>query len=301
MELYWGPDQQNRIRGDFIKRAVLRTDLVPIPLTLEADIRLSADSADYLAAGKSIYTYAGDELEILKVDRHRQALALDNSPAGYVRLVAVLKAVAPVAYLRPQAVIKRGAPLSEVYRACGATLRRVEGDVAVPRFICLAGEVPTFHIARALQEAGGVVAWKDRRLVFSALPALWEQRPVESAVEGATEEVRSGFLERHTIPAFYSLTPEGGMVFGDTRKPRAARFHPGADELSLRAMSRCLVLTRVARLRYTLRVAAGDLVQMDTGEKLVAITVATVFQPGADGDEPLQFTKAWLGRLEPPT
>ena len=156
MELYFGENGDQRIRGDFIRRAVLRSDLVPIPLTLEAEIRVGTETAAEFDVGRSITTYDGDELEIIKSEHVQQARMQGDDLSGYVRLIATLKPVTPVAFIKPRAVIKHGASLTEVYRACGATLRGIEGDFPVPRFVCLAGEAHTYHIARALQEAGGV-------------------------------------------------------------------------------------------------------------------------------------------------
>lgn len=298
MELYFGESGDQRVRGDFIRRAVLRSDLVPIPLTLEAEIRVSTDTAQHFAVGRSITTYDGDELEIIKSEHIQQAKMQGDDMPGYVRLIAILKTVAQVSFIKERAVIKNGTTLAAVYRACGATLRGIEGDFAVPRFTCLAGEAHTFHIARALQEAGGVVRWRDGRLAFVGLSALFEQEPTETIVDSASDDVQSGFLERHDIPWFYSLDADGEFVYGNRGKPRAARYQPGANAITLRNMTGCLVLSKVTRLKYTQKVAAGDLVAVVGGEPLVAMTVANVFQPGADGEAPEQFTRVWLGRYE---
>lgn len=298
MELYFGENGDQRIRGDFIRRAVLRSDLVPIPLTLEADIRVDTDTVAEFAEGRSITTYGGDELEIIKSEHIQQARMQGESMAGYVRLVATLKPVTPVAFIKERAVIKHNATLSDIYRACGATLRGIEGDFAVPRFTCLAGEAHTYHIARALQEAGGVVRWRDGKLAFIALGSLFDQEPVEEIVDSASDDVQSGFLERHDIPTFYSVDADGEFVYGNRGKARTARYQPGANAISLRNMTGCLVLTKTTRLKYTQEIAAGDLIGVIGGKPLVAMTVASLFAPSADGGENEQFTRVWLGRWE---
>lgn len=298
MELYFGEDGDQRIRGDFIRRAVLRSDLVPIPLTLEAEIRVETDTAHHFEVGKKVTTYAGDALEIIKSEHIQQARMQDGDLAGSVRFIAILQTVSQVAFIKARAVIKRNASLSEVYRACGATLRGIEGDFAVPRFACLAGEAHTFHISRALQEAGGVVRWRDGGLSFIPLGALFSQEPVDIIVDSSSDDVESGFLERHEIPWFYGLDADGEFVHGNRGKARAARFQPGAGVMTLRNMTECLVLSKVTRLKYTEKVAAGDLIEVIGGEPLVVMTAAVLFAPGADGDEPEQYTRVWLGRLE---
>lgn len=296
MELYFGDNGDLPIRGDFIRRAVLRSDLVPIPLTLEAEIRVGTETAQYFEVGRSITTYSGDQLEIIKSEYIQHARMQGSDLSGHVRLIATLKPVTPVAFIKSRAVIKHGATLAQVYCACGATLRGIEGDFAVPRFVCLAGEAHTYHIARALQEAGGVVRWRNGRLAFIPLGSLFNQTPVETIVDSASDDVESGFLERHDIPWFYSLDADGQFVHGNRTRARTARFQPGANLMTLRNMTGCLVLTKVTRLKYTQKIAAGDLIEVVGGEPLVVMTVANLFSPGSDGDAPEQYTRVWLGR-----
>jgi len=296
MELFLGKDQP--IRGDFVRRAVLRSDLVPVPLTLEADIRADRETADSLAVGRSLTTYLGDELEIIKSEYVPSGKSQGSGEAAFVRLIAVLKPVRAASFIKPTAIIRHRATLAEVYRAAGATLRGIDGDFAVSRFACLAGEVPSYHIARALQEAGGVVRWRRGGLGFVPLPALFRQQPFDTLPAHIGETVSSGFLERHGIPTFYSLDADGGFVFGNRNKPRVMRYQPGATETTLHNMTSCLVLDRTYRYKYAPAVTAGDLFAVEGGSPLVVMTAASVWEAGTDGESPNQYTKLWLGRLE---
>jgi hypothetical protein len=222
-----------------------------------------------------------------------------DSTHALMRVTCALKPVAKTAYVKRQAVIKRDASLSEVYRACGAELASVEGDFQVPRFVCLAGEAPTYHIARALQEAGGVVRWREQKLEFLDNAALFEQDEVENVWSTAAEDVAADLQERHDIPTFYSVDDDGEYVRGDDAKERTQRFQPHANATALRHMTGVLVLRKVARLKYTRAVVAGDLLAIDDGdqEPLVALTVASLFATGTDGAAPTQYTRIWLGGL----
>ncbi|WMC11763.1 hypothetical protein PU634_05190 [Oceanimonas pelagia] len=296
MELLY--DKDKVIRGDLIKRAVLRSDLVPVPLTLEAEIRADREVAQFLEVGQSITTYIGDQLEIIKSEYVPSGKAQGGAEAAFVRLIAVLKPVQAVSFIKTHGIVRYNATLAEIYRAAGATLRSIEGDFAVSRFACLAGEVPTYHIARALQEAGGVVRWNQGRLGFVPLPALFQQATYDSLPSHAADKVNSGFLERHEIPAFYSLDANGQFVFGNRNKPRALRYQPGATETTLRNMTSCLVLTRTARYKYAPSVTAGMLFGIEGGSPLVVMTAASLWEAGTDGEPPNQYTKLWLGRFE---
>jgi hypothetical protein len=298
VDLYIGSGS-DPIRGDFIRRAILRTDLVPIPLTLELDVRIDADGAARFAVGKSIFTGAGDELEIIKAEHVRANRNVGQEIAQMMRVTAICKPVAKAVFVQAKAIIKQDCALSEVYRACGATVKSIDGDFRVPRYTCLSGEAPTFGIARACQEAGGVVAWKSGKLRFRQLSALFEQRPVTDIQRTASQEVASEFTLRHDIPSFYSIDEDGNVIGGDRTKERTQRFQPHADAGALRRMTGVLVLSRVALLKYDAKLAAGDLATVDGGaeDPVVALTVATLFESGADGGEAKQYTRAWLGRL----
>lgn len=296
MELFY--DKDKPIRGDFVRRAVLRSDLVPVPLTLEADIRADRESAEHFAVGRSITTYLGDELEIIKSEFVPSGKSQGEGEAAFVRLIAVLKPVQAVSFIKPNAIIRHNATLAEIYRAAGATLRGIDGDFAVSRFACLTGEVPAYHIARALQEAGGVVRWRRGGLSFVPLTGLFRQQPFDTLPAHMGEKVNSGFLERHGIPAFYSLDADGGFVFGNRNKPRAQRYQPGATEATLRNMTSCLVLDRTYRYKYAPAITAGDLLAIEGGPSLVVMTAASLWEAGTDGEAPNQYTRLWLGRLE---
>lgn len=296
MELYY--DKEKLIRGDWIRRAVLRSDLVPVPLTLEADIRVEGETRRFFEVGRSLATYAGDELEIIKSEVIQSGAVQGGEQAAFVRLIAILKCVKAVSFIKPTAIIKASATLAEVYRGAGATLRGIDGDFPVPRFVCMAGEVPTYHIARALQEGGGVVRWRNGKLAFIPLRGLFQQKPVTAITDSSADNVESGFLERHDIPSFYSVDANGQFIYGNKGKARAIRYQPGMNEIALRNITSCLVHTKTTVVKYDERLAAGDLVEVGGANPLVIATAATLFSAGTDGDAPEQYTRLWLARLE---
>lgn len=296
MELYFGKEQM--IRGDRIRRAVLRTDLVPVPVTLEAEIRVDGESRKFFEVGQVLTTYAGDKLEIIKSEFIRGGSVQGGEDTTFVRLIAILQPVKGVTFIKQTAIIKRNATLAEVYRSAGATLRAIEGDFTVSSFVCMAGESPTYHIARAVQEAGGVVRWRNGKLGFIGLRALLQQKPATSIADSAADDVASGFLERHEIPAFASVDADGKFIYGNKSKARAIRYQHGMSEIALRSMTACLVHTKTTVVKYDTSIAAGDLVDVQGAQPLVVVTAATLFAAGADGDQPQQYTRLWLGRVE---
>lgn len=298
MILYLSNGKQ--IRGDLIRRAVLRSDLAPIPRTLEAEIHSGDEAFDrLLSEGKTLTTDDGDVYSIVKsehvVGNTVRGTRLDTGN----KITALLKATLPVAYVRSSAVIKENSTLSGIYRACGALIRAVDGDFPVPRFYCPVGETPTFHIARILQEEGGVVRWKGNRLKFFTLQDLIRQKVFREFQDKSSDTVQTGFLERHTVPWFFSLSETGDFVFGNRMKARKAVFSPFKNVHRLRNLTRCLVQKKVLKLAFDIQIAAGDLLQSYAGEKYIVLTVAHVFETGADsGSLPNTYSRVWLGQVE---
>lgn len=290
-----------QIRGDLIRRAVLRSDLAPIPCTLEAEINSGDETIDrLLAEGESLVTESGDKYFIVKSEHVvGNRVRGDRLDTGN-KITALLEATLPAAYVRSTAVIKENSSLSGVYRAVGASIRVIEGDFPVARFYCPVGETPTFHIARILQEEGGVVRWKNNRMRFFALGELTAQKAVREFSDKSSDTVQTGFLERHTVPWFFSLSETGEFVFGNRAKARKAAFSPFKNVIRLRNLTRCLVQKKVVKLAMDMQIAAGDLLRNATdGKNYVVLTVAHVFETGADvGSAANTYSRVWLGQVE---
>lgn len=287
------------LRGDMVVSAVLRSDLTPIPQTLEATVRLDDELKPFVREGSVIEAGTqGTAFRIVKTVDNAEAQGVQGDRlAGSVSLVGLMDACHPVAYRRQTAVIKEGHTIGGIYRACGARVA-VESDFPLPRFACLVGDVPSFWISKVLQEEGGTLVWAGTdRLRFVRLPDLFQQRPVDRIGTDTTEDITSGFLERHEVPSFFSINAEGAFVFGNRNKVRAVQYQPRADARVLRNMTRVLVQKKIMRTQFAGHIKAGDVVRV--GETpYVVVTAAHVHESGTDGGGPDSYTKLWLGTLE---
>ena len=287
---------KNQIRGDFIKSAVLRSDLAPIPVTLEAEIRTDESMERLLNEGDIVTTGAGDAMRIVKSVQVTERAAQGDRDVAYRRITAMLDACHDVTFVRSRAIIKEGSSLAAIYRASGARLQAIDSDFPVPRFTCPMGDSPSFHIARVLQEEGGVVRWRLGKLNFMRLSDLFKQKPAANLPSNASDEVVSGFMERHEVSSFFSLNDAGAFAFGDTAKPRSVRYSPFKNTIRLRNMSQCLILRKVMKTAYAGNLVAGDLINFTGGAPLAIITAAHVFENGEEGNN--QYTRLWLGALK---
>jgi hypothetical protein len=289
-----------QIRGDLIDQAILRSDLSPIPVTLEADIRAGDDDFEArLQEGQLLKTVSGDEFYIIKSERTASRASLGDKELAGFRITALLNCCLSVAYVRSRAIIKENATLSAIYRAAGASIPSIQSDFPVPRFYCPIGQTPTFHIARVLQEEGGVVRWKNSKLQFIRLQGILDGKVVRTLPETAALDVNTGFLERHEVPWFFSLDETGGFVFGNRDKPRSVQFSPFKNVQRLRNLTRCLIHRKTAKILYDINICAGDVIAFTGGTKYAVITAAHVFKSGStDGGATEAFTRLWLGEVE---
>lgn len=286
-----------QLRGDLIKSAVLRYDMSPVPATLEAEIRVDDGMRKLLGEGGTVNAN-GDGFRIIKPVGGSGRESQGQHDTSVLHITALLDACHAVTFVRQRAIIKESVVLSEIYRAAGATLKAIDGDFKVDRFNCMVGGTPSFHIARVLQDEGGVVCWKNGKLKFIRLPDLFKQKAVMSLPDNANENRVSGFLERHEIPSFYSLSPTGEVIYGNREKARSAKFVPGKNLQQLVNMSRCLVQRKIAKISYNAKLFAGDLIEFIGATPLVIVTAAHVFESGTDGSGSNQYTKLWLYGLE---
>lgn len=287
-----------QIRGDLIASAILRTDLSPVPVTLEAEIRLDDDMEQRLAEGEELSLSNGDILTIIKSEVVKPREAQGKRQKSAVKVCAVLKSCHTIAFVRDRAIIKEGTTLAAIYRAAGATLKRVDGDFPVARFSCFTGETPAFHIARLLQEEGAVVRWRSGTLFCFRIEDLARQKASISLPDSG-DDVQSGFIERHEIPRCFSLSASGAFIQSPSTTARKVVFAPFKSAAALRNMSRCLVLKRVVKIGYAGQVSAGDRVDfIGVDAPLVVMTAAHVFESGTDGTGSNQYSRLWLGSAE---
>ena len=282
-----------QIRGDLIEQATLRNGLYPIPVTLEAIITADDSLSAQLKQGKTLQIGSGDKLRIIHV-KNQQANAVQGvRQQSAISLVAVLDAVHPMAFARGQATMFEKSTLASIYRAVGCKLAQVDGDIPAAKFYVPVGKVATQAVAEVLQEECACVGWRAGKLFFKRLPDLYKSKPVLSLAPSSSDMEQNGFLQRHEIPSFYSIAPDGSIVYGDRAKARNSQFVPGKTETQLRNMSRCLIRRREQQVYYQQQICGGDLVEY-VGEKkpLVVLTAAHVIQQGST------YTKLWLGSLE---
>lgn len=281
-----------QLGADSIKFAVLRNDAVPIPSSLEAVIRVDETNNRFLKQGNKITVGKdGDVYQIIEAKENQDYRQQGTKPLTTTKIIAILENMVNVSFVSPKAIIKEDAHLGQIYRACGAKISSITDDFQVPRFTCLAGDVPTFHIARIMQENSGIIRYKKKKVQWLRINDIFTQKPVVQVPDNGSEDIKSGFLERNEIPTFFSVDEAGEIAIGDVKKTRSMMFTANKDAQGLMNMTRVLVKRKVSVLPYNLTLCAGDLVEVAGRNNMAILTAAHFFSAEK------QYTRIWLAEV----
>lgn len=285
-----------QLPGDVLLEWRMRSDLAPIPRTVEFTVRLKDDLESRLADGVSIWT-GREHLEytIVKGERSAPSGVVQGSEALQAkRYTAFLSSCKAIGEPRVRAVTAKNTSLGGMYRACGAQVS-ILNDFNVSHFACVVGDIPSRAVAVALQEEGAAMVLRDGRLSIERLNNLIAQAPVDAMGQfDSTAAHSSSLLEQSEIPMCLSLDEDGNFVKGDFTTIRNARFIPGKDARTLYNLSHVLVTRKTADSALAEQIRAGDVVSVG-GENLVVITALHRFvQRQGSTDTASRF---WLGSI----
>lgn len=284
-----------QLRGDIVNSVIIRSDLAPVPLTLEAEIRIDDELEGMLSNGNTVIAN-NETFRIIKNEQQSKRVSQSSHEKREVKIIALLDACYSVGLVRKHAIIKENTRLVDIYRAAGAKLHNVDSDFSVHRFSCFIGDTPSFHISRILQEEGGVVRWKSGRINFIRVQDLFKSKPVLS-IANTTYQLGSDFLENHEVPLFFSIAKDGTFVHGNLNRTRSVLYSPHKNKLRLFNMSRALIHSQVIKTNINWKVAAGDVIETAGGEAFVVATAAHVFESGSDDSGVNQYSRFWLSMI----
>lgn len=294
MNVYLAANGQQQLPGDLMVSWVLRSDLAPVPRTVEITMQDKNGLMDRLTEGASLWT--GREMleyQIVKITKDKPVAIVQGSDQMSVfSVTALLASCAQVSYRRDRAVVRENASIGELYRSCGAKAAIAE-DIQIKRFACYAGQVPSFHLAQCMQEESAVLVYRDGRLAISRIAALLKQDPKDAIGQtDSTDLIESEYLQRHEIPSFFSLDEAGEFVMGDQSLARAVMYMPRSEERTLRNATRALVTKRLIDSDLAQQLNAGDVIEVK-GEKMVIITAAHAMENVHGRTQ--SFSKFWCG------
>jgi hypothetical protein len=282
---------------EFILSACLRYDMAPIPLTFEAQLRLTPATAPVLKDGALIRVNEID-FRIIKAEplRNGGGATQADMPLSAVAITAFPDSVVAVARRRSAAVIGTNTSFAGLYRSCGAAAA-LTGDITIGRFACFRGDVPTYQLAKVLQEESAVLIWKAGRVALVRLRDMLAQAPTESLSVTSSEDVQSSFLEADEIPVYFSTGADGKFVMGERSSDgQAIVYAPHKNARELAQMARVLVRRKIITALPSPDIQAGAVVDI-RGTPMAVLTAAHYMKNNTDGAGSAQYSRFWLGSL----
>ena len=139
------------LRADLITSLIVRTDLTPIPSTVEVEAVQATETAAALVEGAVIRVGpSATEYLVVKVGAAKgSGLTRGSRELASISAIGILNSCAAVGRRLQRSIIREGSTFAEIYRSIGATAS-VATDFAVPVFGCFIGMLPTPEIARVL-------------------------------------------------------------------------------------------------------------------------------------------------------
>lgn len=295
--LVYPPGADRPLRADLLARAVLRSDLSPIPVTLEVEVRDAPETAglqegSIIRAGRDRF-----EFELIKrggyvEDGHTQA----GRNIGTRTYIGVLARCAAIARPLTRAVIQYGKTLGSAYRACGASAAVIK-DIQIPEFVCMRGLTPSFEFARILGEhAATLVVQPSADVAIERIEDLMQREPVVRMREDSSEHVRSGLLEQHLLPFAFTTDRDGAFIVGTNRAGSGVMYRPGATANILNAVLSAPIVRRRVPSSFAPHINAGDCVQIGP-QRYFVVTAAHAMETSATGGDAAQTSTLWCAQV----
>lgn len=284
------------IRGDVINRVVLRTDLTPIPSTVELSLTSTKETAEAIQEGKVVQV-GQDRTEYLLVKvggREAQAQQGGRDVAS-IKAVGILNSCAALARRLQRSIIREGSTFADIYKSIGATAT-VDSDFTVPRFAALVGCIPTPEIAKVLQEEAATVFLQGGRVRFRRLADLSAEKASVTFKSDRTESVASALMERHSVPFAFTTTPDNTIVSTKRESARGVVYRPRADTRILNNMGVALVQRCKLREGLSPTLNAGARVDI-AGNPYIIITAAHVREMVGGESSGEEYSQLWLGQV----
>lgn len=286
----------DQLPGDVVVDWTSRSDLVPIPRSLEFTVKLVDGLEKRLVKGGKVWS--GRENLCYRIVKTNKAPPIGevqgNNQQQAMQVTALLDSCCSLSEPLAKAVVLYSKPFSAILRACGAYVA-ISSDFTVPRFVCMRGQTPAYAIATILQEEGAALVLRGGKIAVMRLTDLAKQSPVDDIGQvDSSAKIESDFLQQHEVPTFFSVTDTGAIKVGPSGQSRVVSFMPRGDVRQLRNASCVLVRNHTVDSQLCQQIQAGDVLRV-AGGNYVVITAAHAerYNNGAMESQ----SRLWLGSV----
>lgn len=276
--------------------ATLRTDLVPVPVTLEFSVKGTETLKKKIVIGAEVFlTDKQIPIKIIDVRSLGTQTIKDGSRVEGIAAIGVLSGCELLIERINKAVIQYETSFGAAMRACGCK-SAFDKDLPLPKFVLFRGNLPTDEIAIRAQEEAAVICYQGGKLNALRIDQILSRETIISLDPSAVVFKDSPFLEKKQTPSFITIANDGFTVEGDLKERKPSAFRALADSRITKNLEKIL-LTRGTILRpLDLSLYAGNTVQVGD-RKMAILTSAHRVDTGALGGPSVMATKLWLAEL----
>lgn len=291
-------DANLTISASNLLRATLRTDLVPVPTSLEFTVQdtEALKNALVLDAKVTVGDF-GATFSIIKVMPLKTQTIKGDRRIGGIACVAIPEGCSRLIQAVDNAVILEQTSFNAAYRASGAKIS-LGSDLPLPEFICLKGSMPTQRLALYMQQEAAVFAFRKGKIGAYKIDALFKQDIAQKFDPSAVVWFNSDKLENMNKASYVSVDGDGATVLGDddTISSQKVIQKAGLTSRQLKNMNKVLMQRGTILRPLTTTIQAGDLLEIES-KKYVVLTAAHVVNTGALGGVTAMASKFWIGSL----
>ena len=285
----------SQIGGGNLISAIYRTDLVPVPVTLELVVKADDRLRDLLTIDRKMTMPKGVPLVIVKSQVINEQAIKAGRRVTAIHVIAVIAGCEALLGVTNKAVHLENTNFNEVYRALGAKVR-IKRDIKLASFTCLKGQLPTVTIALALQREAAVVCSTDSGLSVIRLNEIVSEDAILFD-KSAVQWIDNPNAIKHGNVNYLSIDDNGSDILGTAKAERSIQYYPRADTRELQNLRRILITKATITRQLDERLDAGKTISVD-GQSLITLTGVHTYESGAVGGRSVAATKAWLAQVE---
>lgn len=278
--------------------ATLRTDLLPVPCSIEFSVNGVGKYADKLALNSEILVADyNTPFTIVKSNPFHLNTLKNGELMGAVACIAIPTPFLPM--ITPLSVAKylQNTSLMGVVRSIGVKCN-FGNNIPLPKFTALNGVVPSKRLAIHLQQEACVLYFKNEVINFRKVDDFFKQDEVLILASNSIVWFDSDKVRELTSTAYTGVDTDGSTQVSEniTKGVRVSQ-KAGLDARQLKNLEKVLVLRGVAVQNFDMKLQAGEVVKID-GVKYVIITSAHYVNTGNLGSPSATLTKIWIGKLK---
>lgn len=277
--------------------ATFRSDLVPVPLTLEFSVSSNPRLLAGLVEGAEIIlSQISATFKIVIADPVTSQQIKDGQRVGGIACIAVLSACSKLIEPCNKAIILNETSFASASRACGASVGFGD-NIPLPKFTTLIGQLPASRLAKYCQQEAAVVRWKEGKVSFAKIDALMKQAPVTALDPSAVAWFVNDSIVKLQTARYVTIDADGSTEYQTgTSANKIVKQVPGLDSRQIRNLEKVLITRGTIIRPLDLKLQAGEVVTIDK-VPYVILTAAHRFDTGSLGGSSMMVTKLWLATL----